>query len=175
VTRRLDDGVVELSMPIPRSAALSEPSHYLDAVAGREQRADVASLEPLFAPRSVAVVGASDRAGSVGRSILLNIRDAGFAGTLYAVNRHATDIEGIPSVPAPAALPEAPDLAVVTVPADAVVSVAQECGQRGARSLVVITTGSRRRSPPASWTPAAAGACAWSARTASGWPCRATG
>ena len=141
VTRRLDDGVVELSMPIPRSAALSEPSHYLDAVAGREQRADVASLEPLFAPRSVAVVGASDRAGSVGRSILLNIRDAGFAGTLYAVNRHATDIEGIPSVPAPAALPEAPDLAVVTVPADAVVSVAQECGQRGARSLVVITTG----------------------------------
>jgi acyl-CoA synthetase (NDP forming)/RimJ/RimL family protein N-acetyltransferase len=141
VTRRLDDGVVELSMPIPRSAALSEPSPYLDAVAGREQRADVASLEPLFAPRSVAVVGASDRAGSVGRSILLNIRDAGFAGALHAVNPHATDIEGIPSVPSPAALPGAPDLAVVTVPADAVLGVAQECGQRGARSLVVITTG----------------------------------
>jgi acyl-CoA synthetase (NDP forming)/RimJ/RimL family protein N-acetyltransferase len=141
VTRRLDDGVVELSMSIPRSAALSEPSPYLDAVAGREQRADVASLEPLFAPRSVAVVGASDRAGSVGRSILLNIRDAGFAGTLHAVNPHATDIEGIPSVPSPAALPGAPDLAVVTVPADAVLGVARECGQRGARSLVVITTG----------------------------------
>ena len=141
VTRRLDDGVVELSMPIPRSAALSEPSPYLDAVAGREQRADVASLEPLFAPRSVAVVGASHRAGSVGRSILLNIRDAGFAGALHAVNPHATDIEGIPSVPSAAALPGAPDLAVVTVPADAVLGVAQECGQRGARSLVVITTG----------------------------------
>ena len=141
VTRRLDDGVVELSMPIPRSAALSEPSPYLDAVAGREQRADVASLEPLFAPRSVAVVGASHRAGSVGRSILLNIRDAGFAGALHAVNPHVTDIEGIPSVPSPAALPGAPDLAVVTVPADAVLGVARECGQRGARSLVVITTG----------------------------------
>ena len=141
VTRRLDDGVVELSMLIPRSAALSEPSPYLDAVAGREQRADVASLEPLFAPRSVAVVGASDRAGSVGRSILLNIRDAGFAGALHAVNPHAADIEGIPSVPSPAALPGAPDLAVVTVPADAVLGVARECGQRGARSLVVITTG----------------------------------
>ena len=140
-TRRLDDGVIELSMPIPRSAALSEPSLYLDAVAGREQRADVASLEPLFAPRSVAVVGASHRAGSVGRAILLNIRDAGFAGALYAVNPHAGDIEGIPAVPAPAALPEAPDLAVVTVPADVVPDVAEECGQRGARSLVVITTG----------------------------------
>jgi acyl-CoA synthetase (NDP forming)/RimJ/RimL family protein N-acetyltransferase len=141
VTRRLDDGVVELSMSIPRSAALSEPSPYLDAVAGREQRADVASLEPLFAPRSVAVVGASDRAGSVGRAILLNIRDAGFAGALHAVNPHAADIEGIPSVPSPAALPGAPDLAVVTVPAAAVLGVARECGQRGARSLVVITTG----------------------------------
>ena len=48
VTRRMDDGVIELSMPIPRSAALGEPSAYLDAVAGREQRAEVASLEPLL-------------------------------------------------------------------------------------------------------------------------------
>ena len=101
VTRRMDDGVIELSMPIPRSAALSEPSAYLDAVAGREQRADVASLEPLFAPRSVAVVGAGHRPGSIGRSILLNIRDAGFAGTLHAVNPHVADIEGVPSVPGP--------------------------------------------------------------------------
>ena len=141
VTRRLDDGVVELSMPIPRSAGLSEASPYLDAVAGREQRAEVASLEPLFAPRSVAVIGAGHRPGSIGRSILLNIRDAGFAGSLYAVNPHVDDIEGIPSVPAPAALPEAPDLAVLTVPAGSVPDVAQECGKRGARSLVVITSG----------------------------------
>ncbi len=141
VTRRLEDGVVELSMPIPGSPGLSEPSLYLDAVAGRERRAEVASLEPLFAPRSVAVVGAGRRRGSIGRFILLNIRDAGFTGTLYAVNPHTSDIEGIPSAASPAALPEAPDLAVVTVPADAVVDVAQECGKRGARSLVVITSG----------------------------------
>ena len=75
-------------------------------MAGREQRADVASLEPLFAPRSVAVVGAGHRPGSIGRSILLNIRDAGFAGTLHAVNPHVADIEGIPSVPTLAALPQ---------------------------------------------------------------------
>ena len=140
VTRRMSDGVVELSMPIPRSA-LGGPSAYLDAVAGREQRADVASLEPLFAPRSVAVVGAGQRPGSIGRSILLNIRDAGFAGTLHAVNPHVGDIEGIPSVPTLAALPHAPDLVVVTVHADTVLDVAQESGQRGARALVVVTAG----------------------------------
>ena len=52
------------------------------------------------------VPGAGRRPGSIGRTILLNIRDAGFAGTLYAVNPHGDDIEGIPCVPSVAALPE---------------------------------------------------------------------
>ena len=143
-TRRLEDGVVELVMPIPRSAGLGETSHYLDAVAGREQQADVASLEPLLAPRSVAVIGVSHQPGSIGRSILLNIRDAGFTGALYAVNPHGGDVDGIRCVASATALPEAPDLAVVTVPAGVVLEVAQECGDRGARSLVVITSGLTR-------------------------------
>ena len=87
--RRISDGVVELSIPIPRLAALGEASAYLDAVAGRDLHADVASLEPLLAPRSVAVVGAGRRPGSAGRTVLLNIRDAGFAGRLYAVSPQA--------------------------------------------------------------------------------------
>ncbi len=120
VQRTLEDGVVELTMPIPRTAALGEASMYLDAVAGREQQADVASLEPLLAPRSVAVVGAGRHAGSIGREILLNIRGAGYAGQLHAVNPHATDIEGIPCVPSAADLPEPPDLALVAVPAASV-------------------------------------------------------
>jgi len=140
-TRRLEDGVVELIMPIPRSAGLGEPSHYLDAVAGREQRADVASLAPLLAPRSVAVVGASHRPGSIGRLILRNIKDAGFAGPLHAVHPDGGDIDGVPGVPSASALPEPPDLAVLTVPAAATVAAARECGQRGTRSLVVITSG----------------------------------
>jgi hypothetical protein len=72
--------VVELSMPVPRNPALDEASTWLDAVAGREQHADVASLAPLLAPRSVAVVGVGP--GSAGRMMLVNIRDAGFAGQL---------------------------------------------------------------------------------------------
>ena len=141
VRRRSVDGVVEVSMPIPRSAALGEVSAYLDAVAGREKQADVASLGPLLAPRSAAVVGAGHRPGSAGRRILRNIRDAGFAGAVYAVSPHADEIEGIPCVPSVAALPEAPDLVVVAVPAAGVVGVARDCGTRGARSLVVITSG----------------------------------
>jgi acyl-CoA synthetase (NDP forming)/GNAT superfamily N-acetyltransferase len=141
VTRRREDGVVELTMPIPGSVGLGEPSRYLDAVAGREQRADVASLAPLLAPRSVAVLGASHRAGSIGRLILRNIRDAGFTGSLYAVNPNGGEIDGIPAVASASALPEPPDLAVLTVPPDATVVAARECGQRGARSLVVITSG----------------------------------
>ena len=140
VHRKYDNGVVELSMPVPRNAALGEASTWLDAVAGRDKHADVASLEPLLAPRSVAVVGAGHRSGSIGRTILLNIRDAGFAGSLYAVSPHGGDIEGIPCVPSVTELPEAPDLAVVAVPAARVVAAAEECGRRGVGSLVVITS-----------------------------------
>jgi acyl-CoA synthetase (NDP forming)/GNAT superfamily N-acetyltransferase len=139
--RRSGNGVVELSMPVPRVAALGEASAYLDAVAGRDRHADVASLEPLLNPRSVAVVGAGHRPGSIGRTILLNIRDAGFAGTLYAVSPGGGDVAGIPCLPSVAALPEAPDLAVVTVPAARVIAVARECGNRGVKSLAVITAG----------------------------------
>ena len=139
--RRISNGVVDLSISIPRLAALGEASAYLDAVAGRDLHADVASLESLLAPRSVAVIGAVRRPGSGGRAILLNIRDAGFSGRVYAVSPHAGDIEGIPCVPSVAALPEAPDLAVVAVPAAQVAKVAGECGHRGVRSLAVITAG----------------------------------
>ena len=157
VRRTSGNGMIELSMPVPPSAALGEASAYLDAVAGRDEHADAASLEPLLAPRSAAVVGAVSRPGSIGRRILRNIRDAGFAGALYAVGAPAGDIEGIPCVPSVAALPEAPDLVVVAVPAARVLDVARECGERGARALVVITRASPRRSNPACLRPAGGG------------------
>ncbi len=141
VRRKSGDGMVELSMPVPQSTPLGEASAYLDAVAGRDEQADAASLEPLLAPRSAAVAGAVSRPGSIGRRILLNIRDAGFSGALHAVGSPAGDIEGIPCVASVAALPQAPDVVVVAVPAARVLEVAQECGKRGARSLVVITSG----------------------------------
>ena len=139
--RHWADGVVELSIPIPRQAALGQASLYLETVAGREQRADVASLAPLLRPASVAVVGASRREGSVGRTILRNIRDAGFAGPVYAVNPNAGEIDGVRCVPSVAALPGPVDLAVLAVPPPAVAAAARACGERGIRALVVITAG----------------------------------
>ena len=141
VRHRFGGGVIEISMPVPDNAALGEDDAYLDAVADREKHADVASLAPLLAPRSVAVVGAGRRPGSLGRTVLLGIRDGGFPGALYAVSPHGGDIEGIRCVPSVADLPEAPDLAVVAVPPARVVDVARECGGRGVRALAVITSG----------------------------------
>src|ERR1022692_974077 len=141
VLRHWADGVAELTIPIPRQAALSQASLYLETVAGREERADVASLAPLLSPASVAVVGVSRKEGSVGRTILRNIRDAGFAGPAYAVNPNADEIEGMRCFHSVAALPEPVDLAVIAVPPSAVAAAAQECGERGIRALVVITAG----------------------------------
>ncbi|GAA2286325.1 bifunctional GNAT family N-acetyltransferase/acetate--CoA ligase family protein [Actinomadura luteofluorescens] len=135
--RRSSGGVVELTLP------LVSDDRYLDAVAERERRADVASLEPLMRPRTVAVVGASRRPGTVGAEVLRNLVSAGFGGAVYAVNPHAAggDLHGAPCVAAPAGLPERPDLVVVAVPAGAVVRAAAECGRYGARGLVVISSG----------------------------------
>jgi acyl-CoA synthetase (NDP forming)/GNAT superfamily N-acetyltransferase len=139
--RRLADGLIELTFPLDRDHAASQLESYLTSVEVREQHADVASLRYLLRPASVAVIGASRKPGTVGRAILHNIVTSGFSGHLYAVNPRARQIEGIPCVPAPADLPEPVDLAVLAVPAAAVRAVAQECGQRGVRAIVVITAG----------------------------------
>jgi len=141
VTSRWADGVVELTIPIPRQVALGQESPYLDAVSRRERRSDVASLGHLLSPASVTVVGASRRGASVGRTILRNIGDAGFAGRIYAVNRNADEINGVRCVRSVMALPEPTDLAIIAVPPPAVAGIAQECGERGIKALVVITAG----------------------------------
>jgi len=82
----------------------------------------------------------SRRTGTVGRTVLDNIKAGGYAGQLYAVNPNAQEIGGVPCFPDVASLPEAPDLAVLAVPPLAVVDTAGACGQRGVRGLVVLTS-----------------------------------
>jgi acyl-CoA synthetase (NDP forming)/GNAT superfamily N-acetyltransferase len=137
VERRYADGVYKLTFPLPRQ----DLDSYLDVVAERERRADVASLRHIFAPESVAVIGASRRRGSVGRAILDNIRAGGYGGRLYIVNPRARQIGGERCQSSPLDLPEPADLAVIAVPAAKVLDVAEQCGQRGVRSLVVVTSG----------------------------------
>jgi acyl-CoA synthetase (NDP forming)/GNAT superfamily N-acetyltransferase len=141
VQRHLADEVYELTFPLPREQDGTALDTYLSAVAERESSADVASLRHLLAPESVVVIGASRRREAIGRVILENIRAGGFAGRLYTVNPRARQIDGDRCLASVLDLPEPADLAIIAVPAPAVLGVAEQCGQRGVRSLVVITSG----------------------------------
>ena len=144
VKRRIAGDTVELTFPLPGGDDNYRLGHYLEAVAGRESRADVASLRPLLGPRSVAVVGASRRRATVGRAILHNIVTSGFTGPVYAVNPHAPamemQMEGVPCVAWVDDLPGPVDLAVIAVPPSAVPEVAEQCGRKGVRALIVISS-----------------------------------
>jgi acyl-CoA synthetase (NDP forming)/GNAT superfamily N-acetyltransferase len=141
VQRHYTDEVYELTFPLPRDEDWTALDTYLRAVAERESSADVASLRHIFAPESVVVIGASRRREAIGRVILENIRGGGYAGRLYTVNPRARQIDGDRCLASVLDLPEPADLAVIAVPAPAVLGVAEQCGQRGVRSLVVITSG----------------------------------
>jgi GNAT superfamily N-acetyltransferase/predicted CoA-binding protein len=137
VRRRLEDGVFEVTVPVPGQ----DPEGFLSAVERREGSADIASLRHVFAPASVVVIGASLRKGTAGRTILDNVHNDGFQGVLYAVNPHARYLGGVKCVPSVAELPETPELAVIAVPPPSVTQVAEACGARGVKALVVITSG----------------------------------
>ena len=141
--RRIARETVELTFPLPGGDDEYRLGHYLEAVASRESRADVASLRPLLQPRSVAVVGVSRRRATLGRAILHNIVTSGFTGPVYAVNPHAPamkmEMEGVPCVASVEDLPGPVDLAVIAVPPPAVHEVAEQCGRHGVRALIVIS------------------------------------
>jgi acyl-CoA synthetase (NDP forming)/GNAT superfamily N-acetyltransferase len=141
VQRQFAGEVFELTFPLPRDEDGTALDTYLSAVAERESSADVASLRHVFAPESVVVIGASRRREAIGRVIVENIRGGGYAGRLYTVNPRARQIDGERCLDSVLDLPEPADLAVIAVPAPAVLGVAEQCGQRGVRSLVVITSG----------------------------------
>ncbi|MDB5803899.1 MAG: long-chain fatty-acid-CoA ligase [Betaproteobacteria bacterium] len=102
-------------------------------------------LDPLFAPRSIAVVGASERAGSLGRAVFDNLRaDGAFTehgGTLYAINPKHAQVAGITCYPRLKQLPAPADLAVIVTPARAVAEVLRDAGAAGTRHAVVLSAG----------------------------------
>jgi len=105
----------------------------------------IRNLERLLAPRSVALVGASPQAGSVGAIVARNLLHGGFAGPVYFVNPHHKSIDGVACYASLADLPEAPDLVVVATPPPTVPGVIAQAGERGARAAVIITAGLDRQ------------------------------
>ncbi len=140
VKRKFADGVIELTMPLP-GHDVHQLDNYLDAVAGRASRADIASLRALLRPSSIAVVGAGRQRGSVGREILHNIVAGGYAGTIFPVNPRGGFVEGLTCLTSPDELPEGLDVAIIAVPAEDVATVAEQCGNRGVHALAVISAG----------------------------------
>jgi len=100
-------------------------------------------LESFFAPRSVAVIGASREEGKVGHDVLRNLVQYGFRGRIYPVNPKATEILGLPCFPSVEAVPGEVDLAVVVVPARVAVAVMEECARKKVAAVIIITAGFR--------------------------------
>jgi len=99
-------------------------------------------MQRFFDPRSIAVVGASEREDSLGRTVLQNLIDAGFPGTLMAVNRHGDkQILGLPRYGSVADLPEAPDLAVITTSPGATPEIVGELGKKGVHAVLIVMGG----------------------------------
>jgi len=99
------------------------------------------SLEALFAPKSVAVIGASTKPDSLGRAVFKNILFHGYTGVVYPVNPKAKSILGVKAYPSVLDIPDEIDLAVIIVPAIAVANVLEECGRKGVRAAIVISAG----------------------------------
>lgn len=101
----------------------------------------IRNLDILFAPRSIALIGASDRAGSVGDVLAGNLLAGGFKGELLFVSPKGRPVRGQPVFATVAALPHAPDLAVIATPAATVPGLIAELGAKGCRAAVVISAG----------------------------------
>jgi len=98
-------------------------------------------LDPLFLPQSVAVIGASERAGSVGRSVLWNLLSSPFGGTVFPVNAKRPNVLGIKAYPSIRDLPDKVDLVVVVTPADTVPDIIAESVELGIPAAIVISAG----------------------------------
>ncbi len=107
----------------------------------------VRSLLPLLAPKSVAVIGASDRQGSVGHALATNLCNSTFQGDVYLINPKRDKVLDRKAYKSIGDLPAAPDLAVVCTPASTVHDVIKSCGEKGVKSAIVLSAGFRESGP----------------------------
>lgn len=98
-------------------------------------------LEAIFAPESVAVIGASPETNRLGHQVLKNIIQNGYQGRIYAIHPSATQVLDVPAYPSVLDVPDSIDLAVIVIPAHHVLGAVEQCGQKGVRGLIVITAG----------------------------------
>jgi acyl-CoA synthetase (NDP forming)/RimJ/RimL family protein N-acetyltransferase len=141
VDRHLEDGVVSVSFdidPTERSLAVME---------SREHRAEARSLRVLLEPRSLVLIGVSRRAGTIGHTLLGEVLASGYTGAIHVIHPEADSVLGITPYRRLCDVPGPVDLAVVAVPAVAVLDVVRECAEAGVRGLVVVSGGFAETGP----------------------------
>jgi acetyltransferase len=104
-------------------------------------------LESFFSPSSVAVIGATEKEGSVGRTVFWNLISSPFGGTVYPVNQKRSSILGVRAYPNLAALPETPELVVIATPAPTIPATIEECAAGGVKTVVIISAGFKEVGP----------------------------
>lgn len=102
---------------------------------------DLEALNGLLRPKSIAVVGASNKEGKIGYTVVKNLLDSHYQGPIYPINPSEAEILGLRAYPSVAAVPEAIDAAVIIVPAKLVPAVTEECGKKGVKGLIIIASG----------------------------------
>jgi acetyl coenzyme A synthetase (ADP forming)-like protein len=135
VARELDGGEIEVRFPIAATET------FRARVDERDHLAVTASLRPFFTPRSLAVMGASRRRGSIGGELFRNVLAADFQGSAYPVNREAEPVGGVRGYRSLEELPEAVELAVICLPAQHVLGAAVQALAQGIKALCVISSG----------------------------------
>ena len=128
-------------VPAPAAPGASIPS----TAASRNWSASRQSLDGLFSPRSIAIVGASEKPGSVGASLIANL-DV-YDAPKYLINPSRTRVAGRPAFPDLRSLPEVVDLAIIATPAHTVPDLVESCGSLGVRAAIVISAGFREAGP----------------------------
>lgn len=111
------------------------------ATSARKDEAIVAAFRPLLAPRSIAIVGASESIDSWAPEIYASLQHMGFTGEVYPVNPKYDEVWGRRCFHSPAELPDGVDLAVMVVPAKVAVALTEQCAEAGVRSVMVISSG----------------------------------
>ncbi|MEI8197409.1 MAG: CoA-binding protein, partial [Phycisphaerae bacterium] len=105
-------------------------------------------LDAIFRPKNVAVIGATENAGSVGRTVLWNLISSPFGGTVFPVNPKRPSILGIKAYKSVSEVPEKVDLAVITTPAASVPGIIGECVDAGVQGAIVISAGFKEMGAP---------------------------
>ncbi len=135
VSRAFEDGVVHLEFPIASTDTA------VGVMQSREHRAEARSMERFFLAGSVAIIGASRHADTIGRTLVRNLVVGGYSGRVYVVNPAADAVGGMPAYKTVQDIPDHVDLAIVAVPADAVQDVVLDCAAKGVHGLVVVSSG----------------------------------